>query len=219
MEQVTGGSSFYSCQEATSYCTSYLYYLMPRRWLVKTSAVQRQSPGRQMRPINGTGNPYLHIEWSVLRLINFRRIFAVWQLVWKNTPIALKFDRQLGTTGSGLPIKFQIDWRTFNRNLVLPRLNKILGYRPWWWWKTNGIEVTIRVLLPFLTIAYTDHPKVIRTTQPATMGGPLGDPRFWTLNSTAKLRANSQALPQYGIRHLILIRKISWCLEAARLVV
>ena len=39
------------------------------------SAVQRRSPGRQMRPINGTGNPYLHLEWSVLRLINFRRIF------------------------------------------------------------------------------------------------------------------------------------------------
>ena len=43
----------------------------------------------------------------------------------------------------------------------------------------------IRVLSSFLTIAYTDHPKVIRTTQPSTMGGPLGDPRFWTLDSTA----------------------------------
>ena len=40
------------------------------------SAVQSRSPGRQMRPIDGTGNPYLHIEESVLRLINFRRIFC-----------------------------------------------------------------------------------------------------------------------------------------------
>ena len=104
-------------------------------------------------------------------------------VVWK-FPIALKFDRQLGTTSSGPPIKFQNDWITLNRNLVRPRLNEILGYRPWWSWKTNGIEVIIRVLLSFLTTTYTDHPKLIRTTQPSTMGGPLGDPRFWTLDST-----------------------------------
>ena len=62
----------------------------------------------------------------------------------KNTPIALKFHRQLGTTGSGPPIKFQNDWRTLNRNLVRPRLNEILGYTPWWWWKTNDIELRVR---------------------------------------------------------------------------
>ena len=39
------------------------------------SAVQRRSPGRKMRPINVTGNPCLYLEWSVLRLINFRQIF------------------------------------------------------------------------------------------------------------------------------------------------
>ena len=43
---------------------------------IQSSAVQRRSPGRQMRPVNVTGNPYLHLEWSVLRLINFRRIFS-----------------------------------------------------------------------------------------------------------------------------------------------
>ena len=53
----------------------------------------------------------------------------------------MKFDRQLGTTCSGPPIKFQNDWRTLNRNLVRPRLNDILGYTPWWWWKTNAIEL------------------------------------------------------------------------------
>ena len=42
----------------------------------------------------------------------------------------------------------------------------------------------IRVISSFLTTAYSDHPKVIRTIQPSTMGGPLGDPGFWTLDST-----------------------------------
>ena len=30
--------------------------------LFHDSAVQRRSPGRQMRPINGTGDSYLHID-------------------------------------------------------------------------------------------------------------------------------------------------------------
>ena len=65
-----------------------------------SSAVQRRSPGRQMRPVNGTGNPYLHSEWSVLWLMNFLHVFhslttvcslekysnrfESWQAVWQH---------------------------------------------------------------------------------------------------------------------------------------
>ena len=38
----------------------------------------------------------------------------------------------------------------------------------------------IRVLLSFLITAYTDYLKIIQTSVPFTMGGPLGDPGFWT---------------------------------------
>ena len=43
----------------------------------------------------------------------------------------------------------------------------------------------IKVLSWFLTTAHTDHPKAIWTTQPSTIGGPLGDPGFRTLLWTA----------------------------------
>ena len=46
----------------------------------------------------------------------------------------------------------------------------------------------MKVLSLFLTTTYTHYPKVIWTTQPSTMGGPLGDPGFSTLDSTAELR-------------------------------
>ena len=144
------------------------------------SAVQRWPPGRQMRPINETGNPYLHLEWSVLQLINFRRNFRslTTYVVCKNTPIALKFDGQLGTTGSGPPIKFQNDWRNLNINPVRPRRD--LRIQALVMVENKRHRSHIRVLSSFLTTAYTDHPKVIRATQPSTMGGPLGDPRLWT---------------------------------------
>ena len=108
--------------------------------ICNNSAVQRRSPNATHK---WNGQPILHLEWSVFRLINFRWIFRSLATVCslENTPIALKFDRQLGTTGSGPPIKFQNYWRTLKRNLMRPRLNDILGYRLWWWWKTNGTEV------------------------------------------------------------------------------
>ena len=37
----------------------------------------------------------------------------------------------------------------------------------------------------FLTTSYTDHPNVTRTTQRSTADGPLGDPEFSNLDSTA----------------------------------
>ena len=132
----------------------------------------------------------------------------------ENTPVALKLERQLDTTGSGSPIKFQNDWRTLNRNLVRPRLNEILGYRPWWWWKTDGIEVVIRVLSSFLTTTYTDHPKIIRTTQPSTMGGPLGDPRFWTLDSTVYVSFRHYMWIQTGVT---VRKRLSWVLTSVNL--
>ena len=47
----------------------------------------------------------------------------------------------------------------------------------------------MKVLSLFLTTTYTHYPKVIWTTQPSTMGGPLGDFRLWTALPSCETRA------------------------------
>ena len=62
-----------------------------------------------------------------------------------------------------------------------------------WWLNVNSTEVIYgfhRHSWP--QHIWTGHPKVIRTTQPSTIGGPLGNPRFSTLDSTAKVYMQQQ---------------------------
>ena len=46
-------------------------------------------PGRQMGPINETGNPLLHIECSVLQLMNFQNIFCHFTSVWHRNMVSI----------------------------------------------------------------------------------------------------------------------------------
>ena len=68
------------------------------------SAVQRQFCG-QMRPTNGMGDPWVHVDKSVLRLpvMNFQKIAASC-----NNPIALKFD---GCLATNFRLRIQRDWK------------------------------------------------------------------------------------------------------------
>ena len=113
--------------------------------------------------------------------MDFRCLTNVYSL--KKYPNCPESWQVLGSNDAESPVKFWNDWRTLHRNLVRSRLWEILGYSLWYWLKINSTEVT-RVLSSFRTAAYTNHQNVIRTTQPSTMGGPLGDPGFWTLDST-----------------------------------
>ena len=45
---------------------------------------------------------------------------------WYNDRIALKFDRPLESTAADVPVKFQSDWNSQNRNLAASGLHKIL---------------------------------------------------------------------------------------------
>ena len=45
-----------------------------------------------------------------------------------NGRIVLEFDRHLGSTAAGMPVRFQSDWKILHLNLTGSRLHEILRY-------------------------------------------------------------------------------------------
>ena len=119
-----------------------------------------------MRPINGTGNPYIY-EFSQLN--NYVPVDKISQLLLRLT----------GDLETMAPVKFQNGLRTSNRNLVG------IYYRPWWWLKINSTEQGF--YRNFWLTEYMDHPKVLQTNQTSTIVGSLADPGFRTLDSNSPI--------------------------------
>ena len=146
------------------------------------SAAETRSPGRQMRPMNPTGDPRSYHGWSVWQPMH-SLCFAknISEEKWTDNSLISYpwFITRLQSIANAPEIlqscmKPLVCLCVFVWIKCEYRLAHFDQFFNWFY------GLSIHVLL-------TDHPELRRTTQPSIMGGPLGDPGFCFFRSTVSL--------------------------------